>query len=218
MELDEMKLAWQSLDRRLEEHLALNKKALLQEKRSKASGKLRPLVWGQGMQMIIGSIMALMAAGFWSATRDIPHLFYAGLSLNIYGVLLIIFGGIMQGFMSRLDYSAPVIEIQKQLAQVRSLYVRAGSLLGLVWWLLWIPLTMVTFAWAFGFDIYAKGPPMMILSWWIIGFTGLLATVGFMAWASKRPDLSKKMEASAAGKSLNNAVTFLDEIAEFEKM
>lgn len=218
MELDEMKLAWQSLDRRLEEHLALNKKALLQEKRSKASGKLRPLVWGQGMQMIIGSIMALMAAGFWSATRDIPHLFYAGLSLNIYGVLLIIFGGVMQGFMSRVDYSAPVIEIQKQLAQVRSLYVRAGSILGLVWWLLWIPLTMVVFAWAFGFDIYAKGPPMMVLSWWIIGFTGLLATVGFMAWASKRPGLSKKMEASAAGKSLNNAVTFLDEIAEFEKM
>ena len=73
MELDEMKLAWQSLDRRLEEHLALNKKVLLQEKRSKASGKLRPLVWGQGMQMIIGSIMALMAAGFWSVAHDIPH-------------------------------------------------------------------------------------------------------------------------------------------------
>ncbi len=218
MELDEMKLAWQSLDRRLEEHLALNKKALLQEKRSKAPSKLRPLVWGQGLQMIIGSFMALMAVGFLDAIRDIPHLFYAGLSLNIYGVLLIIFGGIMQGFMSRVDYSAPVIEIQKQLAQVRSLYVRAGSLLGLVWWLLWIPLTMVVFAWAFGFDIYVKGPPMMILSWWVIGFTGLLATVGFMAWASKRPGLSKKMEASAAGKSLNNAVTFLDEIAEFEKM
>lgn len=218
MELDEMKLAWQSLDRRLEEHLTLNKKALLQEKRSKAPSKLRPLVWGQGIQIIIGSFMALMAATFWGATRDIPHLFYAGLSLNIYGVLLIIFGGIMQGFMSRVDYSAPVIEIQKQLAQVRSLYVRAGSILGLVWWLLWIPLTMVVFAWVFGFDIYAKGPPVMILSWWIIGFTGLLATLGFMAWASKRPDLSKKMEASAAGKSLNNAVTFLDEIAEFEKM
>ena len=218
MELDEMKLAWQSLDRRLEEHLALNKKVLLQEKRSKASGKLRPLVWGQGMQMIIGSIMALMAAGFWSVAHDIPHLFYAGLSLHIYGLLLIVFGGVMQGVMSRIDYSAPVIEIQKQVAKMRSLYIQCGMILGLVWWLLWIPLTMVAFAWAFGFDIYTKGPPMMIVSWWIIGFTGLLATLGFMAWASKRPDLSKKIEASAAGKSLNNAVTFLDEIAEFEKM
>lgn len=217
MELDEMKAAWQSLDRRLEEHLELNRKALLQEKRSKASGKLRPLIWGQGFQMIAGTVMALLAAGFWFATQDIPHLFYAGLSLHIYGILLIIFGGAMQGMMSRVDYSAPVLEIQKQLARVRSLYVQCGTILGLVWWLLWIPLTMAVFAWAFGFDIYAKGPPMMILSWWIIGFTGLLATIGFMAWASRRPDLSRKMERSAAGKSLNKAQQFLEEIEEFEK-
>jgi hypothetical protein len=217
MELDEMKLAWQSLDRRLDQHMALNKKALLQEKRSKAPSKLRPLIWGQGFQMIAGSVMALLAAGFWNATQNIPHLFYAGLSLHIYGILLIIFGGAMQGMMSRVDYSAPVLEIQKQLARVRSLYVQCGTLLGLVWWLLWIPFTMVVFAWAFGFDIYAKGPPMMILSWWIIGFTGLLATIGFMAWASKRPGLSKKLERSAAGKSLNRAQQFLEEIAEFEK-
>jgi hypothetical protein len=218
MELDEMKLAWQSLDRRLEEHLALNKKVLLQEKRSKAPGKLRPLVWGQGVQMIIGSCLALLAAVFWNATLDIPHLFYAGLSLHIYGILLIIFGAAMQGLMSRVDYSAPVIEIQKQLAKVRNLYMHGGTLLGLVWWLLWIPFTMIVFAWAFGFDIYAKGPPMMMLSWWIIGFTGLLATLGFIAWANKRPNLSKKMEADVTGKSLNNAIKFLDEIAEFEKI
>jgi hypothetical protein len=217
MEHDEMKMAWQSLDRRLEEHLALNKKALLLEKRSKASSKLRPLIWGQGFQMIAGSVMVLLAAGFWDATRNIPHLFYAGLSLNFYGVLLIIFGGAMQAMMSRIDYSAPVLEIQKQLARVRSLYVQCGTILGLVWWLLWIPLTMVVFAWAFGFDIYAKGPPMMILSWWIIGFGGLLASIGFMFWASKRSALSKKLERSAAGKSLNKAQQFLEEIAEFEK-
>lgn len=218
MELDEMKLAWLSLDRRLEEHMSLNKKTLLQEKREKAPSKLRPLVWGQGIQIVIGSVMALMAAGFWSATSTVPHLFYAGLSLHIYGVLLIIFGVAMQAMMRRVDYAAPVVEIQKQLARVRSLYVQCGTILGLVWWLLWIPLTMVVFAWAFGFDIYAKGPPMMIMSWWVIGFTGLLASLGFMAWASQRPVLSKKMEASAAGKSLNNAVKFLDEIAEFEKI
>lgn len=217
MEIDEMKLAWQSLDRRLEEHLSLNKKALLQEKRSKAPSKLRPLIWGQGFQMIAGSVMALLAAGFWDATRDIPHLFYAGISLNVYGVLLIVFGGAMQGTMSHVDYSAPVLEIQKQLARVRKLYVQCGTVLGLVWWLLWIPLTMVVFAWAFDFDIYAKGPPMMILSWWIIGFTGLLATTGFMFWASKRPALSQILERSAAGKSLNKAQQFLEEIAEFEK-
>jgi len=217
MELEEMKLAWQNLDRRLEEHLSRNKKALLQEKLEKAPTKLRPLVWGQGIQILTGSIMALMAAGFWSATSDIPHLFYAGISLHIYGLLLIAFGIAMQATMSRVDYAAPVIEIQKRLARVRGLYIQYGTILGLVWWLLWIPLTMVVFAWGFGFDIYANGPQIMITSWWIIGFTGLIATLCFMAWASKRPDLSKKMEDGAAGKSLNNAIKFLDEIADFEK-
>ncbi|MEO6172387.1 MAG: serine/threonine protein kinase [Arenimonas sp.] len=216
MELDELKIAWQNLDRRLEAHMAMNQQELLKEKISKSHRKLSTLKWGQAIQMIAGSVIALMAIAFWNANQNIPHLFYAGLSLHIYGVALIIFGGVMQGLMSRIDYSAPVLEIQKQLAKTRRVYVIVSSSLGLIWWLLWIPLMMLFFAWAFGADIYTNAPGM-ILSWLATGVAGLLGSLGFMLWASKRPGLSEKLERSAAGNSLNQAQKFLDEIAQFEK-
>lgn len=217
MELDDMKMAWQSLDQRLESFIALNQQELLREKRRQAGTVLRPLVWGQGVQIILGSALALIAAGFWSATSHIPHLFYAGISLNVYGVLLVICGGAMQGLMSHVDYSAPVLNIQKQLTQLRRTYIAASTFLGLIWWLMWIPLTMVVFAWAFGFDIYANAPTNMLAIWVAIGITGLIATFGYMRWASKRPALSDRIERIAAGKTLNDAQKFLEEIAEFEK-
>ncbi len=216
MELDELKLAWKSLDRRMEALMTMNQQELLKEKRGKAASKLRPLAWGQSIQMIIGAIIVLLSVSFWHSTLEIPHLFFAGLSLHIYGVVLVIFGGAMHGMMSRVDYSAPVINIQKQLAKTRRFYVLASTTLGLVWWLLWIPLMMVAFAWAFNVDIYAH-QPFILWSWVIIGCSGLLASLGFIYWASKRPILSSKLERSAAGKSLNTAQAFLDEIAEFEK-
>lgn len=216
MELDELKLAWQSLDRRMEALMTMNQQELLKEKRGKVRSKLRLLAWGQSFQMIIGSVITLISIGFWHAMLEIPHLFFAGLSLHVYGVLLIMFGGAMHGMMSRVDYSAPVMTIQKQLAKTRRFYVLASTTLGLVWWLLWIPLMMVAFAWAFNVDIYAH-QPLILWSWVIIGSGGLMASLGFIYWASKRPILSGKLERSAAGKSLNNAQAFLDEIADFEK-
>jgi len=216
MELDELKLAWHSLDRRMEALMSMNQQDLLNQKRSKASSKLRPLAWGQSLQILMGSIIALLSAGFWYSNLETPHLFFAGLSLHIYGIVLIIFGGAMHGMLSRVDYSAPVMSIQKQLAKTRRFYVLASTTLGMVWWLLWVPLMMVALVWAFGVDMYAH-QPLILWSWVIIGGGGLLASLGFIYWASKRPLLSSKLERSAAGKSLNNAQAFLDEIAEFEK-
>ncbi len=217
MELDELKLAWQSLDRRMDALITMNQQEMLKDKRGKARSKLRPLAWGQSIQMIIGTVIALLSVGFWHANLETPHLFFAGLSLHIYGVVLIVFGGAMHGMLSRVDYSEPVVSIQKQLAKTRRFYVLASTTLGMVWWLLWIPLMMVALAGAFGVDIYTQ-QPLVLWSWVITGGGGLLASLGFIFWASKRPALSKKLERTAAGKSLNNAQAFLDEITEFEKI
>jgi hypothetical protein len=217
MELDELKLAWQSLDRRIDAYINLNQQVLMKDRRHKARGKLRPLVWGQGFQMIMGLFIALIGGSFWYDFLEVPHLFFAGLSLHIYGIVLILFGGAMQHAMNRIDYSASIITIQKQLTLTRRLYVMISTVLGMVWWLLWIPLMMVFLAWAFGVDFYAH-QPLVMKSWWIIGIGGLLATSGFFYWASKHPKLSNQLERLAAGKSLNDAQAFLDEIAAFEKI
>ena len=56
MELDDMKLAWQTLDRRLELRNALDMDLLRERKLDKMKSGLRPLLFGQAIQLAAGLI------------------------------------------------------------------------------------------------------------------------------------------------------------------
>ncbi|MEO8033517.1 MAG: hypothetical protein ABI837_03740, partial [Acidobacteriota bacterium] len=90
MELDELKLAWQSLDRRLEQQHAFDLRIDTESKLDKARAGLRPLFRGQILQIIAGAIVALFGAFFWTAHIDVLHLMVPGVIVHIYGVLMII--------------------------------------------------------------------------------------------------------------------------------
>src|SRR3546814_10367088 len=70
--------------------------------------------------------------------------------MHVYGIAVIIFGGVMLGRISRIDFSTPVLNLQKQLASVRRQYVIGGMCVGLPWWLLWVPCAMLVFMALFG--------------------------------------------------------------------
>ena len=216
MELDDLKLAWQTLDRRLEQQSALNLHIFKDGKLDKMRRGLRPLLWGQAIQIVIGALIALWGGGFWTEHLDVPHLLIAGVIVHAAGISMIALGAAMQALIARIDYSAPVLKIQRQLAQLRKLYVYGGMAVGLPWWLLWMPFMMVFFKSAFDADMFANAPSVI----WIgsaIGAAGLLATWGFARWASKRPQLAQRLEDGAAGGSLRRAQGMLDEIARFEQ-
>ena len=140
MELDDMKLAWQTLDRRLDLQNALNLHQFKESKLDKARSSLRPLYWGQIVQILFGDAMILF--GIFASMRyhAVPHLLICSLCILLYGVLIIIFGGVTLGRISRIDYAAPVLDIQKQVDTLRRTYVFTGLCAGLPWWLLWIPI------------------------------------------------------------------------------
>src|SRR3546814_4323881 len=95
--------------------------------------------------------------------------------MHVYGIAVIIFGGVMLGRISRIDFSTPVLNLQKQLASVRRQYVIGGMCVGLPWWLLWVPCAMLVFMALFGADFYRNAPAVV----WInlgVGVLGLLAT------------------------------------------
>jgi serine/threonine-protein kinase len=78
----------------------------------------------------------LWGGGFWTEYLDVPYLLIAGLLVHAAGLSMIGLGAAMQVLIARIDYSAPVLAIQRQLAQVRTLYVYGGLAVGLPWWLL----------------------------------------------------------------------------------
>ncbi len=218
MELDDMKAAWQTLDRRLEQQHALNLQLFRDSRADKARTGLRPLFWGQVAQIIFGVLMILLGVSVWSSQRENIGLFVSGIIVHVYGVLAIMLAGITLGMIQRLDYAAPVVTIQKQLARLRVFYIRSGMIVGLSWWLFWIPFAAAVFAWLAGVDFYANMGAA--IGWCIaVGVAGAFATWAFHRWAQRsgRTRLREAMDDSMTGSSLRKAQSILDEIRRFEQ-
>ena len=215
MELDELKAAWQSLDRRLQQQNALSLHALRQSSTQRMHSSLRPLVWGQALQMLIGAAGLLVLAPIWIAHRQDLAVLICGVVVHAYCVGLIAFGALMQAQIARIDYAAPVLAIQRQLLQLRRTYAIGGALVvGLPWWFLTAPLLVVLSRGA----IMTSAPSVI----WIqlaIGAVGLLATAWFQRWSHRphRTQLARRLDDSAAGGSIRRAQAALDEISRFEQ-
>lgn len=217
MNLEEMQLVWKQLDSRLERQELIVRMELRDRRLNRARLGLRPLFWGQVLQILFGVLVILLAVAHWTAFRYTPHQLAAGVIVHVYGVLTIILGGITLGRMSQIDYAAPVATIQKQLASLRCMYVRSGMVVGLSWWIIWVPFMMVVFG-LLGADFYSNAPFAIYLGLGI-GVVGLLATWIFHRWAHhpNRPRLAKWLDESVAGGSLTKARKIVDEVAQFEQ-
>lgn len=218
MELDDFKQAWQTLDRRLERQNEINLRLYADGKLQKARAGLRPLVWGQVAQIVFGVVLMLMAGSFWADHHAMPRMLISGLLVHAYGLVITIMAGVTLGKISQIDYAAPVLGIQQQLAELRRFYIRNGMVAGLSWWVLWVPVMAMFFMGVFGADLYANAPSVI----WIgtgIGIAGLGATAWFHRWSRdpRRPRLAKAMEDSMTGSSLRKAQRSLDELAQFER-
>jgi serine/threonine-protein kinase len=218
MQFEDMKSAWQIFDRRLEDQHAMSLQLFRDARSDKARRGLRPLFWGQVAQILCGLLLVLLGALVWSTHRELDGLFLSGIILHVYGVLALALAGITLGMIGRLDYSAAVLTIQHRLARLRSFYIRSGLLLGLSWWLLWIPFVACLLAWLAGVNLYAGMGAF--LGWGIaVGIAGLLATLGLYRWAQRsghRP-LVQALNANMGGASLGRAQAILEEIRRFER-
>lgn len=217
MELDELKATWQALDRRLQQSNAIQLHLFKDGKLKNMRAGLRPLFWGQIVQILFGVLTILVGVAFWSQHREVTHLFINGLILHVYGVLTIITAGMTLGKIRSIDYAAPVLGIQKQVAAVRRVYIGSGMVVGYSWWLMWIPFAVVVFDFL-GVDIITVAPGFIITSI-AVGIVGLLAMWGLHRWASnpRSGKFGQRYAESMSGGSLRRAQRILDEVAQFEK-
>lgn len=218
MELDDFKSAWQTLGQRLQLNNALKLHELRERTLANTRGTLRPLYWGQIMQiLLIGIPSIVLAAMLWISGPASASVIVAGVVLHAYGVVAIISAGLVLGQLAKIDHAAPVVEIQKQLARTRTLYVRSGMIAGLPWWFLWVVILMVL-AGLGDVDLLARAP-LMVWSGLGVGGLGLLLTFQFHRWARRpqRAHFGRVMDDSLTGSSLRKAIAQLQEVQRFEQ-
>ncbi len=217
MELDDFKQAWQTLDARLDRQNEISLRLYTDGKLEKARAGLRPLFWGQVLQVAFGVLLMLLAGSFWFDHRDVLPLLVSGLIVHAYGLAITLIGGITLAMIHRIDYAAPVLGIQQQLAQLRRFYIRNGLIAGLSWWLLWM-MPAVVLVLAGDVDVSLSVRRFLYANAGV-GVAGLLATCWFLRWSGhgSRPRLAKAMHDSLTGGSLRKAQRVLDEIEQFRK-
>lgn len=217
MQLDELKQAWQALDRRLVQNHALQFEAFRDRRVGKLKRHLLMLRFGQVLQMLFGIVVVLIAVTFWRSYWQEPAMLATGIVMHAYGVVVIAVGGMIQGRISSIDRSLPVLDVQKRLAALGRTYVVGGMWVGLPWALLWVLCPVMLARAAAGVNLYVNAP-MFVYSSLVAGVLILLSVRWFHRWSRhpSRPQLAKRLNDSLTGKSIRRAQAELDDIQRFE--
>jgi hypothetical protein len=218
MELDELKQAWQSLDRQLQQQKRISLELLTETRMRKAKAGLR---WLQALavgQIAVGLAVTIFCASFWSSHMREPALLLSGIVLHAYGVAMIIAGAMEMLLLVRTDYAAQIVTIQKYLTLLRQWRIRTKRWFGLAQWILWVPVSLVMLEYLIGFDLWAHSPAV-VGGFLAAGIAGLLFTLWLMFWSPRalRRRVGDYLDDNSTGSLLRRAQATLDEIASFER-
>jgi hypothetical protein len=216
-ELDDLKATWQTLNRNLERQHAFAFHQFRETKLTRFRSGFRPLVIGQIIQLLCGVVLAVLGGSFWVDHLRVAHLVIYGLCLHVYGVMMIIFAARDLFIIRHFDYAAPVLTLQKQIAELRRWHLRAGFWFGLAGCFIWIPVLLIIFH-ELGADVWRHNPG--VVGWLVV--SGLLSAgvfCGLLAWSRRpgREKLARNLETSAGGRSVTRTQAMLDEIERFER-
>ena len=150
-------------------------------------------IWDGGMAFH-GGLLGVAAAMLWYALRT------------------------QRTFFQVADFGAPLVTLQRRIAKLERTYVLSGWVLGLPWWLLWIPMAIVGLTLG-GIDIFRNAPSGWILINVLVGVAGMLATVGIYRWARRSPNerIRAKVLRLTRGEHLDRANLLLRDLEAFEQ-
>jgi hypothetical protein len=217
MELNELKSTWQILEKALERGNQLSVAMLRQQKLDAVNRGLRPLKLNQAFQIFVGVLFIVLAGLLWSTKPTAISVILGGIFVQAYGIGCAMTAGMVFSSLNRIDYAAPVVEVQGGLARVRRVYGICVLVAGLSWWFLWIPLLMLLAGLAH-VDLYAHAPSVI----WAGLATGIVGSLG-MYWMyiyslkSSNMQLRQFIERATFGRSLQNALQQLNEVRKFEE-
>ncbi|KRE88396.1 hypothetical protein ASG87_07230 [Frateuria sp. Soil773] len=219
MELDDFKQAWQAFDHRLEQQYALNLQLFRDGRLDKLRRGLRPLVWGQAVQIAFGVAAMLWGISFWATHLGVAHQMACGIAMQVFGTLIVAFAGQLLHQLQAIDYAAPVLEIQRRLARLRAWRVRVEApvfaLLGSV---IWVPAVLMLIQYAFdpwNGDYRSHAP---WLATYLVFSGAVSLALALLAYGLiRRAGHRRWLENNFAGSSVRKAEVMLEEIARFER-
>lgn len=182
--------------------MLLTRRALME----RVEKSLRPLFRGQLLLVLMGVALIMLGAYCWTQNTQFPHRVVSGVIVHVYGVLVISQAALVCTRMRRVDYSKSVDDIRSKLDSLRFGNLRAGVLIGFVWWLMWIPAVV-----ALGFDAVLLPSPLIVSL--VVGFIGFGVSL-WLYWSALRPGnpSAEVWRAKLSGKSIAAAYRELDEI------
>ena len=216
MELDEFKQQWQEMDRKLDRSIALNLRLLTEKRTRRTKLRLVPMLLLQPVQMVVGLAMTIFFARFWWANLGTWPLVISGVFLHALSVGLVIDAVMRTVLIVQINYSAPVVKIQRCLALLRRWEIRSFKWSWIAIWLAPPALLLVGAKLATTLNLWSVAPRAVIYT--AIGsVVGVALSYLLNVWARRSPRLGAAMDSMYVGYSIAGAQASLDEIDEFAR-
>ena len=217
MELDDLKISWQRLDQRVDSLTRMHRAMLAETLTRKARWRLLPVLIGSVLNIVAGVVFAVACGFFWSSHLDKPVVAAAGITLHLASIGLIVIGVVRVALVLRVNYSQPVLEIQKSLAALQAWEARSFHAAWLGSWIVIAAALMAVVVGLTGVDVWKAAPA------WIIGNLAVCLVGGFAPlllhrWARRRGGrLAAWFDAFLMNQSVARAKSAIDEIDEFAR-
>lgn len=220
MEIEDLKRIWEDQGRKLDASLRLNAKLIRESILGKAATAMTWL-----SRLLLAELLLNLGIGLWLGSFIAEHVAEArflipAVVLDL-GVIALIIACIHQLVaIKTIDYSAPIVAIQKRLGSLKVQRVRTTMLVLLTAPLVWTPLLIVALKALANVDAYA----IFTGAWLAANVAFGAAVIPLAVWLSRR--YADRMESSPLGQSLmrdlagynlNAAVGFVSSLSQFEQ-
>lgn len=220
MELDEMKQAWQALDRRLAKQQAIDLGLYRDRRMDRLRQRLRPLAWWTMAQIPLGIALMLWGIRFWSTHIGDARSVACGIVVQLFGLLSVMFPGRTLAMVLRIDYAAPVLEIQRRIADLRAWRVKVEApVSAVIGSLIWIPALLMlaqSQVDGLGWNLWDHARPGLV-RWLVLSVLVSLGAVALAYGVLRWLGLHRRLTNHLAGASVRRAEAELDAVLRFER-
>lgn len=220
MDFDTLQRRWDRLNETLDSRIGRQSQALRALYLQTVERAVRRSSWALSAEVVTTIPVLLLLGSFLAAHITEPRFFVPALLLQLFAIVQLALHIHKLVVLHSLDYSEPVVSIQKRLAALR-----VRSLRQLVWLyaclpLLWPPLLIVAMQGLLGLDAYTLlGLPYLAVNL-LVGLTCVPLVLWLARFLAPRvahlPALQRLVD-DLTGRSLREALDALDAAAAFER-
>jgi hypothetical protein len=220
MEMDELRLAWQQVDRKLDQVIEWKRRLERTGSLHRVKTPLRQLAVSLVFEGIL-AICALILLGYFIAAnfRDARFVLPAAL-LDAWNIACL--AAVIRQLIgiSQIDYEKPILDVQRQLERLRVSRLRIlrwALITGQAVW--WLPLLIVVLRGIFGVDVYQAFSPLYLYVNAAFSIVVLALSIWFSAKMSRQesgPRLLRALAGHIAGRHIDRALASLRSLSAFE--